>query len=73
MTDATADYFADQDLFGHWIGERCDTAPGKWELPTPLFHDRADFAKAAGDAPGSQRAMSSKLARADSIKCLLQL
>ncbi|MFC3696713.1 phage/plasmid primase, P4 family [Sphingobium xenophagum] len=64
VTAATADYFEDQDLFGQWIEERCDRAPGKWEMPTPLYNDWADFAKAAGDDPGSQRAMSSRLARA---------
>jgi putative DNA primase/helicase len=64
VTSATADYFEDQDLFGQWLEERCDRAPGKWEMPTPLYNDWADFAKAAGDDPGTARAMSSKLKRA---------
>jgi P4 family phage/plasmid primase-like protien len=64
VTAATADYFEDQDLFGQWVEERCERGPGKWEMPTPLYNDWADFAKAAGDDPGSQRAMSSKLKRA---------
>lgn len=64
VTAATADYFEDQDLFGQWLDERCDRATGKWELPTPLFNDWAGYARAAGDEPGTQRAMSSKLKRA---------
>lgn len=64
VTAATADYFEDQDLFGQWLDERCDRAPGKWELPTPLFNDWAGYARGAGDEPGTQRAMSSKLKRA---------
>ncbi len=61
---ATADYFEDQDLFGQWIVDRCDRGPRLFEQPTPLYNDWAGYAKAAGDDPGSQRAMSSKLKRA---------
>lgn len=61
---ATADYFEDQDLFGQWVEDHCERDPGKWELPTPLYNDWADYARAAGDDPGTQRAMSSKLKRA---------
>lgn len=64
VTTATADYFDDQDLFGQWIIDRCETSSGKWELPTPLYNDWAEYARAAGDDPGTQRAMSSKLKRA---------
>ena len=61
---ATADYFEDQDLFGQWVEDRCERDPGKWELPTPLYHDWADYARDAGDDPGSQRQMKSRLERA---------
>ena len=64
VTSATADYFEDQDLFEQWIEDRCERSPGKWELPTPLYNDWADFAKAADDDPGTAKAMSSKLKRA---------
>lgn len=64
VTAATADYFEDQDLFGQWIDDHCARDPGKWELPTPLYNNWADYARAAGDDPGTQRAMSSKLKRA---------
>jgi putative DNA primase/helicase len=64
VTAATADYFEDQDLFGQWIEDRCERGPSKWEPANHLFHDWHDYAKAAGDEPGTQRAMSSKLKRA---------
>ena len=64
VTAATQDYFEDQDLFGQWIADRCECGANKWEMPTPLYNDWADYARAAGDDPGSQRAMSSKLKRA---------
>lgn len=61
VTAATADYFEDQDLFGQWIEERCERDPGKWELPAPLYRDWADYARAAGDDPGPQKQMKSRL------------
>ncbi len=64
VTAATQDYFEDQDLFGQWIADRCERSPNKWEMTTPLYNDWVDYARTAGDDPGSQRAMSSKLKRA---------
>lgn len=64
VTAATADYFEDQDLFGQWVADRCDVARGKFELTTPLYNDWAEYARAAGDDPGSQKAMGARLKRA---------
>ncbi|SCW36733.1 phage/plasmid primase, P4 family, C-terminal domain-containing protein [Sphingobium faniae] len=64
VTAATAEYFDDQDLFGQWINDRCERSANKFELPTPLYNDWASYARAAGDDPGSQRAMSGRLKRA---------
>lgn len=64
VTAATKDYFDDQDMFGQWLEDRCDRGPEKWEMPTPLYNDWAEFARSAGEDPGSQRGMSSKLNRA---------
>jgi len=64
VTAATADYFEDQDLFGQWIEERCERDKSKWELPAKLYHDWAEYARAAGDDPGAQKQMKSKLERA---------
>jgi P4 family phage/plasmid primase-like protien len=61
---ATADYFEDQDLFGRWLEDNCERGPSKWETAQTLFRDWQDYAKAAGEDPGTQRAMASKLKRA---------
>jgi putative DNA primase/helicase len=60
---ATAEYFDDQDLFGHWLDERCERDPSKWELPNKLYRDWCDYAKAAGEDPGPVKDMKSKLLR----------
>ncbi|MEW6628521.1 MAG: phage/plasmid primase, P4 family [Pseudomonadota bacterium] len=64
VTAATQDYFDDQDLFGQWIADCCERGTSKFEMPTPLYNNWADYARTAGDDPGSMRAMSSKLKRA---------
>lgn len=64
VTAATADYFEDQDLFGQWLDDRCVRDPAKWELPAKLYNDWASYARAAGDDPGAQKNMKSKLERA---------
>jgi putative DNA primase/helicase len=61
---ATADYFEDQDLFGQWLENNCERGPSKWETAQTLFRDWKDYAQAAGEDPGTQRAMASKLKRA---------
>lgn len=64
VTAATQDYFDDQDLFGQWIAERCERGKGKFDATVTLYNSWAEYARAAGDDPGSQRAMSSKLKKA---------
>ena len=46
------------------VGGNCERTPDKWELPTPLYNDWLAYARAAGEDPGPQRAMKSKLERA---------
>ncbi len=64
VAEATKDYFDDQDLFGQWIADRCEKAPGKFEQTTPLYNDWSEYARTAGDDPGSQKSMSGRLKRA---------
>jgi P4 family phage/plasmid primase-like protien len=63
VADATADYFEDQDLFGQWLAERCDLGAGRWELPAKIYSSWSEFARAAGDEPGTQRGLSGQLKR----------
>lgn len=63
VTGATEEYFADQDLFSQWIEERCEVHPTKWETPAKLFNSWSDYAKDAGEHPGSIKRMKPQLAR----------
>ena len=59
----TDHYFEDQDMFSHWLDERCDAEPGnthKRATSTELFKSWAEYAKAAG---GPSRGCRSALAR----------
>ncbi|WP_051355346.1 phage/plasmid primase, P4 family [Mesorhizobium erdmanii] len=66
VVDATAGYFADQDLFAQWLADECDCDPGnhyKWEPTKRLFDSWAAYAKAAGELPGSIRTFKPTMLR----------
>jgi putative DNA primase/helicase len=61
VTDATAAYFADQDLFQQWLDEECDAEhdnPHKWETVADLFDSWSGYAHKAGEQPGSKKAFN---------------
>lgn len=63
---ATADYFSEQDMVAHWLAECCTIAPGNsryFETTNDLFKSWSDFAKAAGETVGTQKAMAPRLRR----------
>jgi putative DNA primase/helicase len=64
---ATADYFSDQDLFGQWIEDCCDVLVGAippiWDYASDLFASWSEYAKKAGEEPGSQKAFASELGK----------
>ncbi len=65
---ATESYFSDQDLFGQWLEEECEVDPGnshKWATTAELFASWSDFAKAAGETPGSSKTLKDSLLRRD--------
>lgn len=55
VTDATKAYFAEQDLFGQWIDEKCEVGPEKWEVKAMLYANWKAFAEESGDKPGSAK------------------
>jgi putative DNA primase/helicase len=64
MVDATEAYFAEQDLFGQWVEDTCDTdleSPSMWDLGEPLFSSWQEYAKAAGEESGSAKAFAGDL------------
>ena len=63
IASAPERYFADQDMFGHWLEEYCEQEPGKTAAPTPLFQSWSAFAHAAGEPIGTQKDFKAVLER----------
>ena len=66
VTQATAAYFDDQDLFQQWLDDECDAEPGnthKWETATNLYGSWRDYTARAGEQPGHQNAFGERLKR----------
>jgi putative DNA primase/helicase len=66
VIDATAGYFADQDMFAQWLADECDIEPGnhhKWEATTTLFASWSAYAKAAGESPGTVKSFAPAILR----------
>jgi putative DNA primase/helicase len=56
VVEATVEYFSDQDLFAHWLGDECDCEPGNMDksgASSVLFKSWSDYAKAMGHKPGT--------------------
>jgi P4 family phage/plasmid primase-like protien len=49
VTDATAAYFASEDLFGQWLDECCELGASEWHPSQRLFQSWSDFATGAGE------------------------
>ena len=61
VTEATADYFEQQDIMGQWIADKCELAPSYWDTPANLFHSYSDYARSAGEEPGTIRSFGATL------------
>lgn len=61
VLDATAAYLADEDALGQWLEACCDVARDRFALSATLYRSWCEWAKAAGETPGSQKAFSQKL------------
>ena len=64
VLEATKDYFATQDIFGQWLEEECDVEPGnRWKFATmgELFASWSDYAKRAGENPGTKTNLNEEL------------
>jgi putative DNA primase/helicase len=67
VIEATAEYFGDQDLFRHWLDEECICEPGKMDISeasSVLFKSWSDYAKAAGNKPGTPSTFKDNLTAA---------
>jgi putative DNA primase/helicase len=60
---ATDDYFAEQDLLGQWLAERCEVTPTARALSSELFKDWSAWVKDHGENPGTGKSFSAALVR----------
>lgn len=61
IVQATDEYFADQDVFGQWFGERCIIRNGAFEAASKLYADWEAFAKAHGEVPGTAKSFGAAM------------
>jgi putative DNA primase/helicase len=61
VKQATSDYFEDEDIFGRWIGEKCERGPDVKGKAAALYECWKDFALANGEEPGSSKAFAETL------------
>lgn len=63
VVNATAEYFAEQDLVGQWIDETCNRGPTQSDTMAVLFKSWSDYAIANGEKPNTTKWFSQTLAR----------
>ena len=64
VTDATAEYFTEQDSVSQWISECCDTGGRNVSDTTAsLFKSWTDYALANGEKPGTTKWFNQAIAR----------
>jgi putative DNA primase/helicase len=61
VSDATSSYFEDQDLLGQWLNECCEPRANYKESHKTLFGSWTNYAKTAGEEPGSKKAFTEKM------------
>lgn len=72
VVDATASYFDDQDLLGHWLEDSCQTGPELRATHADLFRSWSKYAETNSDRPGSARSFTDSLRRRgfESVRCV---
>jgi putative DNA primase/helicase len=63
VVDATAEYFAAQDLLGQWLADRCQAKAMSEASSSALYRDWSGWAKARGEEPGTNKSFSAALER----------
>ncbi len=61
VTDATLEYLAGEDLIAVWLDDRCHQERAARTLASELYKSFKEWAEAAGERPGTQRAFSMAL------------
>jgi putative DNA primase/helicase len=66
VTDATAEYFAEQDLFAQWLEQCCDVRlnnDARFDHVGRLYTSWKGFAEDAGERPGSAKSFGQQMRR----------
>ncbi len=66
VTDATAEYFAEQDLFQQWLDACCEVRlsnDARFEQVSRLYASWKGFAEQAGERPGSSKSFGQQMRR----------
>jgi P4 family phage/plasmid primase-like protien len=63
VTEATEEYFRDQDLFKQWLDECCDVDRRYEDTTAALYASWKVFAEANGEPYGTSKSLSQQLAR----------
>jgi len=61
VRDATEGYFANQDVFGEWLSDSCETGPDFWETPTRLFQSWRAYSKEAEIPVGTRASFNDRM------------
>ncbi|MCK1577715.1 hypothetical protein IVB09_40655 [Bradyrhizobium sp. 174] len=66
VTEATEEYFSDQEVFPRWLEEECITHPGGTisEASSVLYRSWSDYARSLGAKPGTQADFKESMRRA---------
>ncbi|WP_431272636.1 phage/plasmid primase, P4 family [Dankookia sp. P2] len=63
VADATAEYFAEQDMLAQWLAERCEPVPRAEAPSAALYRDWRAWAEGRGEVAGTNKAFSAALER----------
>ncbi len=63
VTEATEEYFIQQDTIRNWFVERCEMVEGVMAGSRALYQDWRKWAEFAGEEPGTEKAFSANLER----------
>lgn len=67
IVEATNEYFAEQDVFGQWVEQRCILREGAFEASAKLYADWEAYAKANGEIPGTAKSFGAAMRKRNLI------
>jgi putative DNA primase/helicase len=63
VRQASAEYFAEQDVLAQWIAERTEPDPGSSAAAAAMFRDWSEWAQKRGQPPGSLKGFIAEMER----------